>query len=348
MQTVSKISTQAVEKILIREFGAPEVLQLEKVPLKAEPSRGLIIETLVIGVGYVDVMAQRGGYFLAPRRPFSPGYECIGRVVEAYGSDQFSKGDLVAALLPKLGTYQTILEIPENRLVKLPPDLDLLKGTAAILNYLTAYCILERKAEVEVGNSVLIHGASGGVGTALAQIGRLKKLKMYGTASRKKHDLLRELNVQPIDYRQEDFVEILQKLHPQGIDSAFDAIGGKNLRRSVSVVKRGGVVVSYGLSGDNYGGYWEMIKGIFHLIGLNLLPNRKRVVTCGTPGESVQYPDWYRQTLSRIFQQIKSGKLDPVIDRVFPFAAVREAHKYLESGQVQGKILLTTPAFSSI
>lgn len=348
MQTVSKTSFQTVEKISIREFGAPEVLQFEKEPLKADPQKGLLIETLVIGSGYVDVMAQRGGYFLAPKRPFSLGYECIGRVVEAHGSDQFSEGDLVAALLPQLGAYRTLLEIPEARLVKLPPEIDLLKSAAAILNYLTGYCILERKARVKVGDSVLIHGASGGVGSALAQIGRIKRLKMYGTASSEKHDLLRELGVDPIDYRQEDFVEILQKRHPQGIDSAFDAIGGKNLRRSVRVVKRGGVVVSYGLSGDNYGGYREMIKGIFHLIGLNVLPNGKRVVTCGTPGESVHYPDWYRQTLSRIFQEIKNGELDPVIDRVFPFAAARKAHEYLESGQVQGKILLTTPAFSTI
>lgn len=346
MQLISTASTDTVEKIILRTFGAPEVLQFEKSGLQVDPKRGILVETWAIGVGYVDVMAQRGGYFLAPRRPFSPGYEFIGRVVEAHDSDQFAAGDLVAGLLPQLGAYQTLLQVPASRLVKLPAGIDLLKSAASILNYLTARCILDRKAKVKPGDAVLIHGASGGVGMALAQIGRNRKLKMYGTASSSKHDLLQALGVSPIDYRQEDFLEVLKKQYPEGVDAAFDAIGGSNLRKSVRAVKRGGVVVSYGFSGNNYGGYLEMIHGVLQLLSLNLLPNGKKVIPCGTPAESVKHPNWYRQTLSEIFEQIQSGAIDPVLDQVFPFHQVREAHAYLEGGKARGKVLLTTQAFS--
>lgn len=346
MQLKSRTGTRTIEKIVVREFGAPDVLQIEPEIFSPNQEEGVLIETWLIGVGYVDVMAQRGGYFLAPRRPFSPGYECIGRVIKAPASSEFAVGETVAALLPRLGAYQSLLEIPESRLVKLPAGVDPVKGAAAILNYLTALCILDRKSSIKTGDSILIHGASGGVGTALAQIGRQRGLKMYGTASAAKHDLLQELDVFPIDYRLEDFVKVIRQQEAAGVAAAFDAIGGRNLRRSVAAVKRGGVVVSYGLSGNNYGGYWEMIKGIFHYIGLNLVPNGKRVTMCGTPAETVKDPGWYRRTLSQIFDQIGSGELEPVIDRIFPFHAVRDAHAYLESGKVRGKVLLRTPAFS--
>jgi NADPH:quinone reductase-like Zn-dependent oxidoreductase len=347
MQTVSKELTRKVEKIVVRKFGAPDILQLEHGRLEKRREQDLTVETLVLGVGFVDVMAQRGGYFLAPRRPFSPGYELIGRVIDANGSEAFEPGDLVAGLLPELGAYQTLLAIPPSRLIKLPAGIDLLKSGAAILNYLTASCILNRKARVRSGDTVLIHGASGGVGTALAQLAARKSLKMYGTASAAKHELLRELGVEPIDYRQEDFVKRIKEEHPEGIDAAFDAIGGSNLRRSARIIKRGGVVVSYGLSGNNYGGYLEMIKGILQFAALNIWPDGKRVVSCATPRESVRFPDWYRRTLSEIFQRILAGELDPVVDKVFPFHAAREAHTYLERGDARGKVLLTTPAFEN-
>jgi NADPH:quinone reductase-like Zn-dependent oxidoreductase len=179
------------------------------------------------------------------------------------------------------------------------------------------------------------------VGTALAQIGRLKQLNMYGTSSAAKHDLLRALDVRPIDYRKMDFVKVLKTENPGGIDAAFDAIGGRNLWRSARVVKKGGIVVSYGFSGKNYGGNLELIKGLLSFISLRIWPNEKRIVGCGTPRESVKDPNWYNRTLHRILNEVNKGNLDPVIEQVLPFSAVREAHALLESGKVRGKLLLT-------
>lgn len=168
---------------------------------------------------------------------------------------------------------------------------------------------------------------------------------MFGTASSSKHASLRALNVSPIDYKTEGFVRFVKKEYRMGIDAAFDAIGGRNLRRSVAAVKRGGVVVSYGFSGSNYGGYWELAKGIMQFIYLNLLPNRKKVIGCGTPGESMKDPDWYRDTLSKIFKQIASGELDPLIDGTFPLRSAQKAHARIQSRSNQGKVLLVTEAY---
>jgi NADPH:quinone reductase-like Zn-dependent oxidoreductase len=333
------------ERIIINRYGDPEVLQSEKIELIPDKSKGLLIEVWAIGVGFADIMAQRGGYILGPKLPFSPGYDFVGKVINAYNSSNFCEGDFVAALLPKMGTYRDIIEVKEELLVKLPDGSSIMKSAAAVLNYLTAYCILEKKANIKQGDTVLIQGASGGVGIALAQIGQLKKLNMYGTASKTKHGLLKEMGVTPIDYRNEDFVRIIKNKFPGGIDAAFDAIGGKNLARSAKVVKKGGIIVIYGFSGNNYGGYGELIKGLWLLIRLNLAPNGKKIKICRTPSEVKRNPQWYRKTLRRIFEEINESKLNPLIATCFPLSKASKAHALIEGGNLKGKVVLKTKYF---
>lgn len=291
-------------------------------------------------------MAQRGGYALAPKLPFSPGYDLVGRIVEVYDSSKFKKGDMVCAMLPTLGTYADILEVKEEYLVKMPKDVSVLKAAAAILNYLTAYCILEKKANSQKNDTVFIQGASGGVGMALSQIGAMKGLKMYGTSSKSKFDLLKSNGVIPIDYRNNDFVEKIRTNHPNGIDASFDARGGKDLQNAGKIIRNGGTAVAYGFSGNGFGGNKEMMKGLWQLVKLILSPNGKKVKTCAIPNEVKNDTNWYRKKLETILELIKEGKLNPQIDSVFDLKNASAAHKKFEKGNLKGKIILKTKYYT--
>jgi len=333
------------QRVLVSDFGGPEVLKIVDETIESSPEKGLLIEVWAVGVGYADIMAQRGGYFLAPKRPFSPGYDLVGRVADSYNSNKFKEGDLIAAMLPVMCTYQDKLQVPEKYLIKLPENIKVIDAVASILNYLTAYCILEEKAKVKEGDKVLIHGVSGGVGMALAQIGQLKKLKMYGTCSASKFQLAEKFGVIPIDYKNEVFEAIIKKKNPSGINAAFDAMGAENLKRTAKVIKRGGTIVSYGFSGSNYGGYAELFKGLLQFLKIKLLPNGIKMKACGTPSEVKKKPEWYRKTLSTILSQIKDWKINPLIDSTFPLTEVAKAHAFMESGKAKGKVVLTTKYF---
>lgn len=336
---MNKFKTQ---KVVISEFGSPEVLELKNEEVELNPKNGLLIEVMAVGVGFADIMAQRGGYFLAPKRPFSPGYDLVGKVANLNGSSKFKEGDIVAAMLPTMCTYQDKLQVLENYLVKLPENLSVLDAAAAILNYLTAYCILEEKAKVKQGDTVLIHGVSGGVGTALAQIGKLKNLKMYGTASKAKHHLAEAYGVIPIDYRTDNFVDVLKRVEPDGMNAAFDAMGAENIKKTAKIMAQKGTIVSYGFAGSAYGGYGELFKGLWQFFKLKLAPNGIKMEACGTPSGIKKNPEWYQGTLAKILQQVKDGLLQPLIDSTFSLEEVAKAHELMESGKAKGKIVLTT------
>jgi NADPH:quinone reductase-like Zn-dependent oxidoreductase len=113
---------------------------------------------------------------------------------------------------------------------------------------------------------------------------------MYGTASVRKHDIVREFGGIPIDYRNQDFLEFIRKEIPDGVDAAFDPIGGANLRRSYQAVRKSGRVISYGFAGDKFGGRGRMIFGVLQMSLLNIWPDGKRIRLCATPGEVKKKP----------------------------------------------------------
>jgi NADPH:quinone reductase-like Zn-dependent oxidoreductase len=193
---------------------------------------------------------MRYGYYpFAPKIPFTPGYEIIG-VVDAIGEgvSRVDVGDRVAALTV-YGGYAEYVFLNEEHLVKVPTTLDPAEAVSLILNYVTAYQMLHRFAKVKSGDKVLLTGASGGVGTALLQLGKLANLTMYGTASLNKHDLLVELGAIPIDYKSQNFLDVIRKAEPDGIDFVFDGIGDNYIRRGFAALQRGGKLVAYGNSG---------------------------------------------------------------------------------------------------
>ncbi|MGE5083564.1 MAG: alcohol dehydrogenase catalytic domain-containing protein, partial [Acidobacteriota bacterium] len=205
-------------RIIVTHYGGPDALQLleEECP---EPKRGEVrVRVLAAGVSLPDVMAREGIHPETPSVPFTPGWDLIGTVDRVgQGVTEIVPGQIVAAM-PISGAYAEFVCLPQRELIPVPSGLDAAEGVSLILNYITAHQMLHRSAKVRSGQRLLIHGASGGVGTALLQLGRLVGLEMYGTCSSRGAAAVSELGGIPIDYQQQDFVMEMQSLTNPGAD----------------------------------------------------------------------------------------------------------------------------------
>jgi NADPH:quinone reductase-like Zn-dependent oxidoreductase len=283
-----------------------------------------------------DIAARLGNRPFLPKLPFVPGYTMIG-VVDAVGEgvNRVAVGDRVGALM-NYGSYAEYVYWAAGELVHVPTDLDPAEAATLVLNYLVAYQILHRVAQVTPGNKVLIVGASGGVGTAFLQLGELAGLKMYGLASSSKHHILAEYGATPIDYRTQDFVQVLHEAEPDGIDFVFNGMAEEYYERGLAVLRRGGMLVHYG-GPQSFSGFLRLIV---KLIGYNLLPNGKSIKGYGTHrvDHRLLVQDW-----SALFELLEEGKIRPVIAETFPLLEAAQANALLESGQVTGNVVLLAP-----
>jgi NADPH:quinone reductase-like Zn-dependent oxidoreductase len=339
-------------RIVVTHYGGPDALQVieEDCP---EPKRGEVrVKVLAAGVALPDVMMREGIHPETPPLPFTPGWDLVG-VVDRLGDGVYGiePGQIVAAL-PIFGAYAGFVCLPERELVPVPSGLDAAEAVSLVLNYVTAYQMLHRSAKVKPGQRVLIHGAAGGVGSALLQLGRLAGLEMYGTCSSRNVSAVAALGGIPIDYQQQDFVNEIHRLTSEGVDVVFDGIGGAHIWRSRKALRRGGKVVAYGLTGSLRGGRLASgrsggrhrfrkirIFGLY-IAGSWLLPGRKRVVLYSIQWLKRLKPAWFRQDLISLFDLLQQQKIKPLIAQRFPLVQARQAHELLGKGGVTGKIVL--------
>ena len=226
----------------------------------------------------------------------------------------------------------------EGQLIPLPGALDPAEAVTLILNYLVAYQTMHRSAQVKAGDKVLIIGASGGIGTAYLQLGKLAELRMYGIASGSKHAILTEYGATPIDYHTQDFVAILRRAEPDGLDAVFDGVGGDYLERGFSVLKGGGTYVGYG----NPLSFARLLKLLGQGLWLNLLPNGRSAKLYGTSASRFNIRP-YREDWATLFKLLEEGKIKPVITGRFPILEAAQANALLESGGVTGNLVLVSP-----
>lgn len=315
------------KRIVVTGKGGPNVLTLVEDDI-SEPGAGEIrIRVEAAGVAFADTMRGRG--VLAPRRPFTPGYDMVG-CVDAVGEgvEGIELDTRVAAMTPTLGQggYSEHVIVPAKLVVRVPKSIDPVPAVCLGLNYITAYQMLFRFAEPQPGERILIHGAAGGTGTALLQLGRHKGLEMYGTASAPKHDLVRELGAMPIDYRSEDFVPRILELTGDGVDYVYDPIGGKHLARSYQTLRPSGTLVYYGASSDIPKGAVGVGVGLLRLMGLKLRPSRRRVgIYMITMTKGCKPSDCRRD-----WEHLLQLYLDPVVGATFPLERAAEAHALMD------------------
>jgi NADPH2:quinone reductase len=341
------------KRIVVTHYGGPDQLQLieEECP---KPKNGEVrVKVVSAGVSLPDVMAREGVHPETPKVPFTPGWDLVG-IVDGVGEgvSGFEPGQIVAAM-PIHGAYAEFICLTYQELVNVPSGLDPAEAVSVILNYITAYQMIHHSAKVKSGQRVLIHGAAGGVGTALLQLGRLAGLEMYGTCSTKNAAAVFELGAIPIDYRGEDFVKEIYRLTGDGVDVVFDPIGGAHLWHSRKALRRGGKVIGYGLVTSIRGqgltssrpGRRQRFRGtgmfVLYIVGGWLLPGRKRIIPYSIQTFKRLNQARFREDLITLLDLLQKKKIKPVIAHRFPLAEARQAHELLEKGGVVGKIVLT-------
>jgi NADPH2:quinone reductase len=339
-------------RVVVTRYGGPDVLEVveEECP---EPREGEVrVKVLAAGVSLPDVMAREGIHPETPRVPFTPGWDLVGIVdLLGPGVSGTEPGRIVAAL-PIHGAYAEFVCLPQSELVAVPAGLEPAEAVSLVLNYITAYQMMHRSARVKPGPRVLIHGAAGGVGTALLQLGRLAGLEMHGTCSSRGSAAVSDLGGIPIDYEHQDFVAEIRRLTGDGVDAVFDPIGGRHLWQSRRALRPGGRVVGYGLitsirgkglSSSRPGGRQRfrgtVVFGLY-IAGGWLLPGRKRVIPYSIQTLKRLKPDWFREDLIALLDLLKLKKVKPLVAQRFPLAEARQAQERLGKGGVVGKIVL--------
>jgi NADPH:quinone reductase-like Zn-dependent oxidoreductase len=243
-------------------------------------------------------------------------------------------------LLPRMGAYREWIDVDPVFVVPVPGELTDEKAALLPLNYLTAYAMITRCTRLEEGQSLIIHGAAGGVGTAVLELARLLGIKAYGTASPAKHDLVRSLGGVPLNRRDDAWMDELARLEPLGVDAAFDAYGVESFRKSWSVLSPRGTLVCYGTSPTIDGGTGEFIRGALSIAAKMVFSGGRRAAFCGLPGIIGSDHEWFREAMTKVLEWTREGALQPVLAGVLPWNEVEEVHRRLAEGGVRGKFLL--------
>jgi len=322
---------------MLTRKGDPDALENVTLPLTPPGPGELRVRVLATGVGSTDVTMRRGYYPYAPKLPFVQGYESIG-VVDAIGPDVsgFAVGERVCALLVH-GGYATYVVRRAEDWVKVPDGLDDAEAVALILNYVTAYQAIHREAKLASGTTALVTGAAGGVGQALVQLLVVHGVRVIAAASPRSHPMLKAMGAQPIEGRSQPIDTSCRALVPEGVDAAFDGIGGAQLRQCIAATKKGGAVVWYGFMAasaltDVARNYWDIFVGA---------PLRGRTGTFyGITALYRKDPRPFREDLPKLFALLAQGKIAPKIALRLPLDAAREANERIEKGGLDGKIVL--------
>ena len=331
-------------RVVVPRHGGPEVLQVVDEDLP-EPRVGEVrVKVLAAGVSAYDLMVRSISFPGNPRVPFTPGEDIVG-VVDKLGEgvSTVEPGQRVAAWTFGLaGGYAEFICLPASQVVSVPSSLDPADAVTLVVNYLTAHLYLHRTAGVRSGQQILVHGAAGGLGTALLELGKLAKLEMYGTVSTYNHELVSALGATPIDYRTEDFVESIRRMTGDGVDVVFDPIGGaRQLWRSYRALRKGGRLVPLGSVATSKAGMKVIPLSLLTVFLLKLTPDGRRVPL--SPN-MMKFPHthsaWYRETLTELLDSAAAGRIKPVVAERIPLPEAARAHELLERGGYAGKVVL--------
>jgi len=334
-------------RVVVTRHGGPDVLQVVEEDLP-EPGAGEVrVKVLAAGVSAYDLMHRRSGSLPGtPPVPFTPGEDVVG-VVDKLGEgvSAVEPGQWVAGY-PRGGGYAEFICLPASELVDVPAGVDPVEAVCLVANCLTAHMLLHPTVGVKSGERVLVHGAAGGVGSALLELGRLAGLELYGTASKYNHELVSALGATPIDYRTEDFVERICSLTGDGVDAVFDPVGGaRHIYRSYRALRAGGRLVSFGMAATSKAGVRVIPFTLLMVVLLMLFPGGKRARMSPNLAEyAPAHPDWYKETLAGLLDSLAEGRIKPVVAERNPLLEAGRAHELLERGGYAGKVVLVTGA----
>lgn len=343
----------AVEVVLPGKV-APSGLRLVRRALPAPAAGQALVRVESTAVSFAERAMRRGRYYGQPPFPFVPGYDLVG-TVEAVGPgvDRALIGTRVAALT-KTGGWATAVLLAAADLVEVPDGIAPDEAETLIVNGLTAYQMLHRSAKVQAGQTVLVLGAAGGVGTVLVQLARHAGARVIGTAGPRHHEALRALGVEPVDYKDPDLAARVRRLAPGGVDAVFDHLGGASVTLSYRLLNRTGTLVSYSIAAALDGTrpvLLDFLPLLARLAFWNYLPTRRHAsfydiwAGAGKPDSAgrTAFRARVRTDLTHVFGLLRDGALTARIAARFPLAEAAAAMELAESsGRTDlGKIILT-------
>lgn len=326
----------------------PEEFELRRGPVPAPGPGQAVVRMEATGVSFAEQQMRRGRYYDQPPFPFVPGYDVVGTVqVVGDGVDTALVGTRVAALT-KVGGWSSHVLLDAADLVEVPAGLRAADAETAVVNGITAWQMLHRKTRVRRGQTILVHGANGGVGSMLVQLANAAGVHVIGTASAQHHDALRARGVTPIDYRTENVPARVRELAPGGVDAVFDHVGGRSAVDSWHLLAPGGTLVAYGSAStrdDTGSKQWPVFKLLGRVWLWNTLPNRRHAyffnVWAGRALSATRFRARLRADLTQVFRAMADGQITPAVAAELPLARVAEAMRLAESGTVSGKVILT-------
>ncbi|HEU5272240.1 MAG TPA: medium chain dehydrogenase/reductase family protein [Xanthobacteraceae bacterium] len=331
---------QSNRVIRVRSFGGPDVLEVVDVPMPTPGPGEVRVRVLASGLEYTDVTIRRHLYpqTMHLRPPFVLGYDVVGEIDQlGDGVRDFQLGERVADMTV-VGSNAAYRTLRTEGLTRVPAGLDPAEAATLVLSWTTAYQLLHRAARVRRGQRVLVQGAAGAVGQALLTLGWMAGLELWGTVRGEHAGLVRELGAAPIDYRHEDFTRVL----PGGFDVVFDGVGEDGYRRSFAALKRGGLLCAYGYSASVQAQHRlpTILMWIARLYLWRWLPGGKRAHFYSINVMRARHPAWFREDLGRLFDLLRTGSIRPRVAERVSFDDVADAHRRLETGGLEGKLVL--------
>jgi NADPH:quinone reductase len=344
-----------MKRVVVDHFGGPEVLKVVDVE-DPRPGPGEVrVRVLAAGVSFTDALIRAGTYLGGPKPPFTPGYELVGVVEEVGpGCSRLREGDRVGALMVWGADAERVC-VPEKYAVEVPEDLDPAEVVCLVFPYMTAYQMLHRTARVASGETVLVHGAAGRVGTAALELGAVAGLRLIGTASARDREAVERLGAVHIDYRNEDFLARVRELTGgQGVDVVLDGIGGAVSLRSFRALRLGdqvtgdpgGRLVMIGNYNTMQQGQkswrgwleWWPVTAIVWVWGT--LSSRRHVMGYRVQKLRIPHQDWFAEDFTVLLELLREGKIHPVVAERLPFSEARRAHELLDQTAATGKLVL--------
>jgi NADPH:quinone reductase-like Zn-dependent oxidoreductase len=340
MIKTQKGTLMIIKSIVMPHQGDANVLIEQQIPAPHAKAGQVVIDVEASGVSFAEVQMLRGRYFNQPAFPFIPGYDSVGIVREVgEGVSPDLMGKRVAAITVTGGwTEQQVLDV--NKLALIPEGISSADAVALVVNGVTAYQMLHRVAKVQTGQTVVVQGASGGVGTLLVQMAKIAGVHVIGSASPSKHAAVKALGASPIDYKGNLLAQV-RALAPQGVDAVFDHVGGQTLDDGYNMLKRGGIVISYGsLSTLNNRGH--RLLAFLPILGRMLLWKIMQIATGRRAAfyHVHQWPQHFKDDLAHVLALFKQGKITSSVSDILPLSRASEALARLADGKVTGKVVL--------
>jgi len=337
-----------MKAVFVTRYGGPEVMEIREAPSPTTGVGQILVRVRAIGLNFADIFGRLGVYPGTPKPPFIPGLEFSGDVAEVGpGVTRFSVGQRVMGY-SRLGSHAEFVSLSEEYATAIPASMNYQEGAAFLATSLSAYHGIVRLANIRSGEKLLVHASAGGVGIATVQLGLSFGAEVFATAGTdEKVRLVKRLGAQHvINYNTEDFASEVERISDgYGVDVVMDSVGGEVFKKSWQLLAQMGRYVLFGVSAVTGKGALNRLKAASAFSSMrpifppSLISANKGIFGFNL-GTLMGKAAYFREAVNDLLGWHERGVIKPLIGRVFPFEEIVEAHRYLQTRQSVGKVVV--------